>query len=375
MNKTEYDHPVLRQCRLTPGIVKTVLDVMDYDKLVDVLPIKELCDAQQIVLLASGPELPAGIAAKAIFESVVKMDVRVATTLEFSRFINSKELGFAPNTPLVVALSITGDEARMTESILRANRYGANTLLITNSPDSPAASNAKHVLTLQLPEGDCSQGACALTALMTALTAMMLRFARARNKATMQQMTAMEQGLRQYADDWQALLPQMEEQAVQLAQSWKGLRAYDLIGDYADFATALAGRDRIAECTGAHAVCSDSEDWCHVNYYLSQPEQIGRAAVANSDTPSYGRVKETLQAVTDLQSPCVVISDRDGHEFPKGCQVFTAPKPSHFWMAPLLQHLPLGLMAGYMAALTHETPLNPKEMGFHPVKDSQIQII
>ncbi len=30
------------------------------------------------------------------------------------------------------------------------------------------------------------------------------------------------------------------------------------------------------------------EDWCHINYFLAQPETIGRVVITNPSTPSLG---------------------------------------------------------------------------------------
>ena len=382
MNKQDYDNSMARQSRLAPGMVKTMQESMNYDKMVDVLPMKELWDAQQIVITGCGDSWLAGIAAKPVFESVAKMDVQVMRNIEFTRYLGAKTLGYSPNTPLVIAISISGTVSRVVEAVMRANHYGANTLVITNDPESPAAKEAKHVLTLGLPQGEYQPGGNSYIGAVMALMSLALRFARAKNTVSTIEIAAMEKGIADYADAWARMIPEVEDRAFELAQKWKDLRAYDFIGDYADYATAFFGSAKVLECFGGYTTYDDSEDWCHINYFLRGPESIGRVVVTNSDTPSFGRMKETLAAVEQLQSPCIVVSDADKSQFAPSFEVFTTPKPAYFWMAPLLQHIPFDYVAGYMGKLKgvedfrHDVPIfETLNKGPSRIKESQIEII
>lgn len=382
MNKMDYDNSMARQSRLAPGFVKTMQMSMSYDKMVEVLPMKELWDAQQIIITGCGDSWLAGIAAKPVFESVAKMDVKVMRNVEFSRHLGSKMLGYSPNTPLVIAISISGGVSRVVEAVMRANQYGANTLLITDNLDSPAAKEAKHVLKLDLPEGEYQPGCNSYIGSTMALTYLALRFARAKNTVSPPEIAAMEKGLADYADAWAVILPKVEERAFEIAQSWKDLRAYDFIGDYADYATAFFGSAKVLECFGGYTTYDDSEDWCHINYFLCGSETIGRVAITNSDTPSFNRMKETLAAVKQLKSPCIVVTDADKSEFPEGFEVFTTPKPAYFWMAPIMQHIPFDYVAGYIGKLKGVEDFRTdceifQTMNKAPnrIKESQIEII
>ena len=135
----DYDSSLARQSRLAPGFLKTMQQTMTEEKLVSTLPLKELWDAQQIIITGCGDSWLAGIAAKPVFESVAKMDVKVMRNIEFTRYLGSKMLGYSPNTPLVIAISISGNVSRVVEAVMRAKHYGANTILITNNPNSAAA--------------------------------------------------------------------------------------------------------------------------------------------------------------------------------------------------------------------------------------------
>jgi hypothetical protein len=45
------------------------------------------------------------------------------------------------------------------------------------------------------------------------------------------------------------------------------------------------------------------------------------------------------------------VTDGQREDFPEGMEVFTLPRPKYFWMNPLMQHIPLDMIAGYIAEL------------------------
>ena len=351
MMRSDYSNSMSRQAHLAPDIVKQMAQSMSFEKMLAALPLKELFDAQKIVITGCGDSWLAGIAAKPVFEHVAKMDTEVMRNIDFTRFWGAKNLGYSPNTPLVVAISISGGVSRVVEALRRANHYGANTILITNNRDSVAAKEAKYLIPLDLPEGEYQPGLNSYIGALMALFNLALRFARAKNTASTIEIDQMQQGLLNYADAFAAGMDEMDQRGFEIAQKWQNLRAIDFIGDYADYATAFFCSAKVAECYGGYTTYDDSEGWCHVNYFLRQPGSIGRVVTTNDDTPSYGRMKETLAAVQQLQSPCMVVTSGDKSEFAPEFEVFTTPRPSHFWMAPLLQHIPFDFVAGYIGAL------------------------
>jgi glucosamine 6-phosphate synthetase-like amidotransferase/phosphosugar isomerase protein len=93
MNKADYGNSLARQALLAPKMVKIMQNSMSQQKLQAVLPMKELWDAQQIIITGCGDSWLAGIAAKPVFESLAKMDVDVLRCVEFTRHFGAKRLG------------------------------------------------------------------------------------------------------------------------------------------------------------------------------------------------------------------------------------------------------------------------------------------
>ena len=152
-----------------------------------------------------------------------------------------------------------------------------------------------------------------------------------------------------YVDAVQERLDTFDLRAREIAKSWSKLRGYDFIGDYADYATAFFGSAKALECYGGNTTYDDSEDWNHINFFLREPESIGRVIIMNEDTPSFSRLVTTLEAIESLESPCIVVTNADRSMFPKYMEVFTFPKTKHFWLSPLMEHWPFSLVADQIA--------------------------
>lgn len=374
MDKKQYETSLLRQARCTEQMVRLVYESVSA-QLDSVLPMKEVYDAQKIFITGCGDSWMAGIACKAAFESITKVETYAPRAIEFSRHLNGKNLGYSPNTPMVLLISYSGEATRVVECAMRANARGANTIAITNNPDSRLAKSCRHTVCVGLPkDGEYFPGGTTYIASMVTLLLIAMRIGRARQTISKEDYLDMRQALLDYAADMQKQVESYDDVAFQLAQTWKDLRAEDFIGDYSDYATAFFGSAKVIETFGGKTTYDDSEDWCHINYFLAQPESIGRVVIANPSTPSFGRIQETLKAIELLGSPCMVVSEGGAELFSEEFHVFTTPKPRYFWLNPLLQHIPFSLVSGYIAAMKgvesfrSDIPAFQTEMGQNRLK-------
>lgn len=351
MNRKDYDNSLYRQANRFEEYIKLVYDAI-CPQIENLMPVKEIWDAQKIFITGCGDSWMAGIGAKPAFESVTKIETNVMKAVEFSRMLSSKNLGYSPNTPLVILISYSGTASRVVECALRAAKYGANTVAITNNSDSPLAKACRYCINVSLPtDGEYFPGGTTYNASMLALFVMALWIGRVRNKISPLEYEDMHKELLTYVNKCQKETETYADRAFEIATKWQNLKAEDFIGDYGDYSTAFFGSAKVIECFGGYTTYDDSEDWCHINYFLVNPDKIGRVVITNKSTPSYGRMLETIEAIRLIESPCIIVSDGDKSEFPDTMEVFTMPTPKYFWMNPLAQHLPFDLVAGYIAEL------------------------
>ena len=350
MDRRDFDNSLVRQSKRLYEYIEIVYN--NVLPQVQQLPVKEIWDAQKIYITGCGDSWLAGIAAKEAFESITKMETNPIRAIEFSRILSNKNLGYSPNTPLVILISYSGTAARVIECARRSVKYGANTIAITNNPDSELAKTCRYCIDVGLPaDGEYQPGATTYNASLLSLYLIALRMGRIRNKITPLEYEDMLKEILSFVKENQEKIEEYDERCFAIAQKWKDLKAEDFIGDYSDYATAFFGSAKVIESFGGYTTYDDSEDWCHINFFLSDPDKIGRVVIANKSTPSYGRILETINALKILGSPAMIVSDAQKNEFPEGMEVFTTPAPKYFWMNPLVQHVPFDMVAGYIGAL------------------------
>ena len=123
-----------------------------------------------------------------------------------------------------------------------------------------------------------------------------------------------------------------------------------------EFGSAFFGAAKFLECNGCTVSVDDSEDWCHINYFLKDPETIGTVVMADKNSPAYGRERETAASAVAIGRPVLVVTNGAREDFDPGAVVCALPEaPEGFeWMLPLMDYVPASLLAGYISALQGE---------------------
>ncbi|MFR2846000.1 MAG: hypothetical protein ACLTC4_02175 [Hungatella hathewayi] len=129
-----------------------------------------------------------------------------------------------------------------------------------------------------------------------------------------------------------------------LAGRWKEHRAVETVGDSTSFATSYFVGAKYVEAAGMMASTTDTEDWCHVNYFKHDPELLGVIVTAHGGEPNQSRVLETISQAEGVGRPVLLVTDESKEEYGvKGrAEVCTVPKaPAGYeFLAPLLDYLP-----------------------------------
>ena len=149
------------------------------------------------------------------------------------------------------------------------------------------------------------------------------------------------------------VLEKIDDQIFEVAQRFTSCETYDFLGDGVEFASAFFGGAKFLECPGALSSWDDSEDWCHVGYFLKNPEKVGTVIMADKHAPDFSRVVETIGSAKKIGRPVLVVTNADKGDFIDGVDVCTLPDaPAGYeWLLPLMDYCPASLLAGYVAAL------------------------
>lgn len=359
MNKLEFDNPIRRQVMSLPEMVEQQLLGCFGSGLRDLMTFAEIFDARKIILTGCGDSYAAAVAMAPVLEKYCDcFGVKVMRAIEFTRFLPKENIGIGePNSPLVIAISASGGSARICEVLEKANQVGAFSILMTNNKESRAAQYAKRVYVVGTPEfPDRSPGLRSYFGSLVGLIAFASRLGHVRGTLPPTGPGAFQNAIREYVGQFGEVLGQIDDQMFQLACRWKDIEKFDFIGDGVEYGSAYFGAAKMIECNGGTAATDDSEDWCHINYFLKHPEKIGTVVMADETAPSYGRIRETVASAVSIGRPVLVVTNGKREDFPQEAEVCVIPgtPEGYGWLMPLMDYVPVSLLAGYLSELQHE---------------------
>lgn len=319
-----------------------------------VLTTPEIFSIQRIVLTGCGDSYAASLAIKHAFELLTGLPTEVVPALELARLYSSRQLGFAPNNPLVIAISNSGEVARVVEAVRRSAEAGAFTLGITSNLNSPMALGVHRTLKLDIPPFDSAPGTRTYLTAVMALLLLAIRIGEVRSRFTMDTAMDMRFDMLEQARLLRTMLPSMESQIRDLAAAWNGFPCYDFVGAGFDLAAAWYGQAKILEAVGKPALVINSEEWMHLNVFLRSPTSVGTVLVANTTNPCHSRNQEVVSAMVRLGRPVVLVTDGELDDFGVTCPKVTVPRSKYPISMPLTQFAPLALLASELQTLSGE---------------------
>ena len=325
----------------------------DESKLLSLLSKEEYAGLKRIIVTGCGDSYSAaGVMAPSV-SKLAGVSCASPDPMEFCRFYTDEEIldGNAANEVLVIAISASGGSARIVEILERANAAGVHSMLITNNPQSAGAKAAKLVYCVETPELCNTPGLRSYFASLTALTALSSFVGVCKEMQDKASWEKLKQVLADYVKSYQPCYEKIEDQMFEIACSWKDFEKFEIIGDEAEFFSAQFVEEKFIECASVHASHVDSEDWCHINFFLREPEKIGTIFKINAAAPDLDRICESVRVAVAVGRPVLVVTDADC-EFAAGAHVCRLPKApqGYEWLMPLMDFGPDSLLAAYCAA-------------------------
>lgn len=347
------ENALVRQVLSLPELIEQQYNDLE-PKVRKALTTPEIFGIQRIVLTGCGDSYAAALAAKHAFEMLTNLPCEVVTAIELSRFYSRKQLGFAPNNPLVIAVSNSGGVSRVGEAIQAARKYGAFALGVTGKRDSLLGQSVDKIVDLNIPSFDSAPGTRSYMVSVMTLLLLAIRIGEVRGCYTMDVAMDMRFDMVEQGKVLAKLLPQMQEQVYEIAEQWRDMEAYDFVGCGFDYAAAWFGHAKIFEALGKYAMHINSEEWLHLNFFVRNVDKIGTVIIANTTNPAMSRNQELIQFAHDLTRPLIVITDGGKEEFGTDTTYIKVPKTKYEINMPLTQYAPICLLAGYIMDMIGE---------------------
>ena len=372
-----------------PAYSQKIVDILTDGRIENAIPSERLAQLERVVITGNGDSYAASLATSEFNSKMfLNKDYHALRCIDVSRhYVFPTE---HPERTLVIVISVSGGGSRVTEAMARARKKGCTTLAITGNPESRMAKEAEFILKIEQPPTDepftiSMQTRNYFTAILTTF------FFGA--YAGLQFGTMTREGIEELKKEVvsyvtavcdPAVLDRIDDDTEALANSWKDYLGFDLCGGGSDFATAYFGAAKFFELCGSLNCLNDSEDWCHIDYFQTKRNQLGTIAVAMKNCASFSRTVETVASMVKSDRNVLVISDAPQDAFYPGAHVITLPATEHDFINPLMNFIPLFMLANYIAikreypyfgGMGDENPLFSQEGGINTIKSSEVVYI
>lgn len=302
----------------------------------------------RVLMVGCGDPYFAAQAAVYPMEIWAGLPAEAVDALEF-RFWRGQRAG---NDTLVIGISQSGKTIQTVESIKLARKNGAATIGITNSPGSPLADEADHVI---VTAGGPSYSFPTKTTTAATAVLYLLALALGETRGVIDSVDA---------DDMRSALAQdvpaqiehvfaLEHELMALARSWQHHTHFAFIGSGPGYAAALIGAAKINETCRLQSEADELEEYGHLHVFGIQPGTPLLFLAQNTRTAA--RAENMVQFASVRHHPVAVLSaEGTGSTFRRcGAHVYEIPLVDEL-LSPLLYAVPLQLFA-YNLALTRGT--------------------
>ncbi len=361
MTKAQYDNPLRRQCFDLPNMIPVQFrnSLESVSGLLDTIPSERMNKIRKILVTGCGDSWLAAVEAKPAFKKYLR---GTGVTMEPLRAIDAARYhNFASDSSdtMVVAISASGNTARIVEIVSRAEKYGAISLALTNAPGAAAAQAAEYVYLTQTPEfPDKMPGLRSYVASLLSLLVMAAVLGEHYSKKT-GMVAELHDQLLAYNNEFASKLEAVDDTAYDVAGKWQDQKSFEIIADGPLFATGEFVAAKYAELSGDLCTVIDSENYMHVNSMIMPKEAYSSLIMVFSDEDNLSRVKKTTEvAVTRDHRPVYLVSDQTPEQLEIDAvvdySVIPLPAKDLRFLASLYAFIPGSLVASYHSALIEE---------------------
>jgi glucosamine--fructose-6-phosphate aminotransferase (isomerizing) len=247
---------------------------------------------------------------------------------------------------LLISTSISGRTKTATASLAAARRQGAPTLLITNTPASPAASLADHVIVLDVPSIDTSgfiPSTMSYMAGMLAQHCLALALGVRLGTLTGVQAARFRGELERALASIDGLLAAHDEPVRRFAARLAGRTPF-LVGGGAGHGTALFGEAKVIESAMIPVNVQHVEEWAHIRRFLTgaQSPSIFLATPGRC----YARMLDIMRDARAQDTEVIAIAEGDDAEAAAlAHEIWTVPKLDFEVLQPFTCAVPMELLA------------------------------
>lgn len=295
----------------------------------------------KVYLTGCGDSYCAAMAAKYAFLEYTEMDAEAAPVIDLSRYYSRRRLA---KNALVVIISNSGTVARCIELAKRVREAGGTVLAVTGNEQGGLFLNASEAVRLTIPKFVYAPGIRSYCGCLEALCLLALEMGFARGELAEDRRRKARENLRKLPGEVRACLPLWDQKALQLAEEWKEMTGFELIGSGPAFAAAAFGSAKALETTGRPAFAQNTEDWFHMNFFVKDVTRTGTILLTGEEPGDISRARELERVALEMGRPLLWVGTAGSEEEP----CMSLPKTDEAALYPFLQYLPVSMLFSHL---------------------------
>ena len=324
------------------------------------LSASELRSLTWIRIAASGTSRYAGLFGKCAIEELtgIPVDVEYASELECRRST------FVP--PLTIVISQSGETSDTLAALRRAKREGSRTLAICNVENSSMMREADSSLHIKAGPELSIPSTKAFGGQLTCLLLVALSFAHARGSLQHQEMDRYISELAKLPGKLETAL-QLENRCAEVADRYFRTPDFIFFGRGPHFPIALDGALKMKEAAYIHAEGYPGGEFKHGQITLID-EEIVAIVIATCDGnhaesfDRYARQLATAKEIRALSGHLIVLATEGNQEMASVAEEILYIPAAPELILPLLEIVPLELLAYYIAVRRGLDPDRPRNL-------------
>jgi glucosamine--fructose-6-phosphate aminotransferase (isomerizing) len=304
---------------------------------------RDLRDTKRIQIVACGTALHAGLIARYLIEGLAGVPVDIDFASEF----RYRDPVIVPGT-LALAISQSGETADTLGALRVARDRGARPVSICNVVGSTVVRESAAVILTQAGPEIGVASTKAFTAQVVAAYLLAVRLGRARGAIDETRGRELLDELRKLRPKLEALLaPHVEAQVRELADRHRNVKGFFFLGRGINYPVALEGALKLKEISYIHAEGYPAGEMKHGPIALVDADLT--TVVVNSIGHVADKSRSNIEQVKARGGRVIAIgSDPASHDLAN--EGIVVPHTSE-WLSPILNVVPLQLLAYHVAAL------------------------
>jgi glucosamine--fructose-6-phosphate aminotransferase (isomerizing) len=270
----------------------------------------ELLSVKKVYVVGDGDSYHGGVASRSAFLKLTTVQYSAVPAMKFLAYEIDCMHDYSPGQSMIVGVSASGESKRVIQCLNRVKERmpNAKTVALTGNPDSSLGRAADAVFNVSLPNAELGMapGIRTYAGSLFGLSALAIRLGEIQSNYHMTEANAMRKQIVDQSTFVPEIIGRSKEEAKKI-RPYAKVPFFMFAGSGTHFGTAIFSGAKLTEIAGIHAVCSDLEEWNHVERF-AYPQEVPLIIIAPQGA-SFDHALKLMEGAKKIGHPIIVITN------------------------------------------------------------------